>query len=349
MSIEGKDFLERGSRGFPQSCGLAVAAFGERVGQMDTTGILNLPESVSPEGRYLLGISGGRDSVALLGLLVEAGFGDLVLCHLNHELRGDESDADAALVRDLAGELGLPVKVGNRAVSDLAQAAGLSVEAAARQARLEFFVQCAGDFGTNRVFLAHHANDQAETVLINLIRGSGSRGLGAMEPATMIQVGESELELIRPLLHVERDQIPMPPKFREDESNASNAFLRNRIRHRLIPEIENQSRRPLIPALLRTAEILGEEDRFLETVLEERFDVHQDELRVPDLRALPVALQRRAIHNWLSFLRIPNIGFEEIERVRGLIEPGAKVAKINLPADRHVRRREKRLFVEPTQ
>ncbi len=313
---------------------------------MVTTGMLSFPDSFSPEGRFLLGISGGRDSVALLGLLRGAGFGDLVLCHLNHELRGADSDADAAWVRDVAEKLGLPSKVANRAVSELAREAELSVEAAARRARLEFFADCAREFGTNRVFLAHHANDQAETVLINLIRGSGSKGLGAMEPISTLKVGDTELELIRPLLHVERDQIPEPPEFREDASNASDAFLRNRIRNRLIPEMEKQSRRPLVPALLRSAEILGEEDRFLEELVAERIDVHQDELLVADLRALPIALQRRAIQHWLRFLGIPNFGFEEIERVRSLIEPEAKVAKINLPADRHVRRREKRLFVE---
>lgn len=317
---------------------------------MDTTsGMLQFPEPFSLEGRFLLGISGGRDSVALLRMLREAGFQDLVLCHLNHELRGAESDADAAFVRKLADELGLPCKVANRAVSELAGEAGLSIEAAARRARLEFFADCAREFGTNRVFLAHHANDQAETVLINLIRGSGSKGLGAMETLTKIRVGETELELIRPLLHVERDQIPAPPEFREDASNASNAFLRNRIRNRMIPEIEAQSQRPLIPALLRTAAILSEEDRFLKALVAERIDTRRKELPVPELRALPVALQRRAIQSWLSFLEIPNVGFDGIERVRSLIQPNASVAKINLPADHHVRRREKRLFVDTSK
>ncbi len=284
--------------------------------------------------------------MALLRLLREAGFQDLVLCHLNHELRGAESDVDAAFVRDLAEKLGLPFKVANRAVSELAREAGLSIEAAARRARLEFFADCAREFETNRVFLAHHADDQAETVLINLIRGSGSKGLSAMEPVSTIQVGETELTLIRPLLHLERDQIPAPAQFREDVSNTSDAFLRNRIRHHLIPEIERLTGRALAPPLLRTAEILREEDRCLDALLAERFDCHQEQLPVPELRELPIALQRRALQAWFRHLQVPNVGFEEIEAARGLLEPGTPTAKINLPGNRHLRRREKRLFLE---
>ncbi len=308
--------------------------------------MLQIPPNFDPKQRYLLGISGGRDSVALLELLLDAGFRNLVLCHLNHQLRGEDSEADSRFVQDLAQNLGLAAKVANREVLSLARQAGSGVEAAARRARLEFFAECAREFGTSVIFLAHHADDQAETTLINLIRGAGSTGLAAMEPVSTIGVGNLDLTLIRPLLNLERVEIPAPASFREDASNASDAFLRNRIRHRLIPEIERVTGRPLKPGLRRTAEILREEDRFLEALMAEKFDACQDRLPVPALRELPVALQRRAIRAWLMHLSVAEVGFAEIEAVRGLVEPGASAAKVNLPAGLHVRRREKVLFLE---
>ena len=157
--------------------------------------------------KYLLGISGGRDSVALLHWLLEKDYRDLTLCHLNHQLRGEESDKDAAFVEELGRNLQLPVEIG---VTDVGAIVGMSVETAARQARHEFFARCAEKLGIDRVFLAHHADDQIETVLMNLFRGAGSRGLGGMDFVSQLKVAGQTLTLIRPLLGTPRTEIPPP-------------------------------------------------------------------------------------------------------------------------------------------
>lgn len=292
--------------------------------------------------RYLLGISGGRDSTALLQLLVEAGFRDLILCHLNHQLRNEESDADAEFVRELGEEFGLEVEIGVENVRDWAEEEKISIESAARDARHAFFHRCAEKFGTNRVFLAHHADDQIETVLMNLFRGAGPLGLGGMA----IETGIRGLHLIRPLLETPRSELPIPAKFREDASNATSEFLRNRIRNDVIPAIENATGRDLLP-VLRTAKIIREEDIALSQVAAAELQQLLDgmRLRVPELRELPVALQRRAIRAWLLGQAVEDVGFEDVEAVRGLLDQEAP-AKINLAGGRHVRRREKRLFLE---
>lgn len=302
------------------------------------------PEEFPPDERYLLGISGGRDSVALQQLLIEGGYRNLILCHLNHQLRGADSDADAAFV----AELGPNVEIGGEDVRARAGRDSISIETAARQARHEFFARCAVKFGTNRVFLAHHADDQIETILMNLFRGAGSRGLSGMERVSAIQAGGQTLTLIRPLLEIPRAELPVPARFREDASNASCDFLRNRIRHEVIPAIVAATGRDLT-AILRTAAILRDEDALLDELAREKLQqllTGDGQLRAPELREIPTALQRRVIHAWLTGLAVADLSFENIEAVRALLEPDTKTAKINLSGDRHLRRREKRLFLE---
>ncbi|MFT5466963.1 MAG: tRNA(Ile)-lysidine synthase [Verrucomicrobiales bacterium] len=301
--------------------------------------VKNLTAQFPVSERYLLGISGGRDSTALLQLLAEAGYRDLVLCHLNHQLRAKESDLDAEFVCELARENGFEVEIG---VENIRQRGG-SIETAARAARHAFFRRCAEKFGTNRVFLAHHADDQIETVLMNMFRGAGAPGLAGMETVTEIE----GLKLIRPLLETPQADLPIPPKFREDASNASAEFLRNRIRHDVIPAICSATGRDL-KSVLRTAEILREEDAALAAMTQIQLQqlLDGDRLRAPELRELPIALQRRVIRAWLAQQSVVDLSFDNIENVRGLLAPDSRIAKINLAAGRHVRRREKRLFLE---
>jgi tRNA(Ile)-lysidine synthase len=152
----------------------------------------------------MLAISGGRDSVALLHLLLEAGFTNLILCHLNHGLRGKESDGDAAFVRRLAMKHGLKCEIESEDVAALAEKHRISTETAAREARHAFLLRMAEKHDTWVVFLAHHAEDQAETILANLCRGSGLAGLAGMHA---VQRLDSGLHLVRPLLQVRRNEI----------------------------------------------------------------------------------------------------------------------------------------------
>lgn len=298
---------------------------------------------LQPNERYLLGISGGRDSVALLHWLLERDFRNIVLCHLNHQLRGEESDADSEFVQELGRDLNLEVEIG---VANVAAVENRSIETAAREARHSFFAKCAAKFGTNRVLLAHHADDQIETVLMNLFRGAGSRGLGGMNPVSEIEIAGQRLQLLRPLLEIPRSEIPKPPKFREDSSNATDDFLRNRIRRQVIPTIAEATGRDLT-AILRTASILTEENEFLESLTQEIFPslLEGTELRVPELRQQPAALQRRILQFWLQTQNIADCGFTEVESIRQLLD-NHETSKVNLPRGKHARRREKRIFID---
>ncbi len=133
----------------------------------------------SPDARYLIGVSGGRDSVALLRCMVDLGYDKLVVCHLDHQLRGRFSQADARFVEKLAKSYQVGFELGSANVGALAKNKKMSIEAAAREARYSFFARVAKRRRCHTIFLAHHADDLAETFLINLFRGTGLTGLGA--------------------------------------------------------------------------------------------------------------------------------------------------------------------------
>src|SRR5947208_4116357 len=130
--------------------------------------------------RYLIGVSGGRDSVALLHWLVDLGYEKLIVCHLNHQLRGQSSDADARFVEKLAGKYQVDFELGAANVRALAKKKKMSIETAAREARYSFFAKVAKGQRRGTIFLAHHADDLVETFLLNLFRGAGLTGLTAM-------------------------------------------------------------------------------------------------------------------------------------------------------------------------
>jgi tRNA(Ile)-lysidine synthase len=293
---------------------------------------------------YLVGVSGGLDSRVLLELLLQFGFSKLIVCHLNHGLRGSASRADAEFVERLAKRLQLPCI--SRTIG--AWPKDMSIEAAARLARHRFFADAAKEFKTNRVFLAHQADDLIETFLFNILRGTGSLGNATIESETTLQVDEQSLSIIRPLLSIWKVELQEFAsrnrlRFREDATNSESLYTRNRIRNLLIPEIENILGRPVKRNLFRLSQVAREEEKLLDKATPKIWE--QESISVRDIRVLPVALQRRAIHRWLSWLEIPDVGFEEIEAVRGLVEH-EKPAKTNLPQDHFCRRKEGRLFLE---
>ena len=292
---------------------------------------------------HLVGVSGGVDSRVLLHLLPMVGFHRLAVCHLNHNLRGAESLEDSKFVCRISHRLGLPFYT-----ETLPQlpATG-SLERAAREARLQFFGRAAASFSTSSVFLAHHADDQIETFLFNLFRGSGSLDNATIKPESLVTVGTRQLLLRRPLLEIWKHEIcefaaTFHLKFREDSTNTSRQMARNRIRHDLIPEIEAVMGRPVKPVLLRTIEIAAKEGDFLRSQVPEIES--QTELSTRELQKLPVAIQRRVIHRWLRYHDIKDYGFNEIEAVRSLLTR-SKIAKVNLPRGAFCRRRAGRLFV----
>jgi tRNA(Ile)-lysidine synthase len=307
-----------------------------------------LPRDFPPDRCYLVGVSGGRDSVALLRLLTDSGYRRLIVCHFNHQLRGRSSNADARFVQKLAAQQRADFELGAADVRALARRKKMSIETAAREARYSFFVKVAKRRRCRTIFLAHHADDLVETFLINLFRGAGSAGLAAMREVSTRQIHGVGLTIVRPLLRVWRKEIDDYARarrlqFREDASNKNLNPLRNRIRHRVIPFLEKTVGRNIRPTIWRTAAIAAEAEQWMDTQLP---DSTEAELSVAKLRTLPIALQRRAILNWLRVQHIPDIGFDLIERVRALAESDARVAKVNLPQGRHARRRAGRIFVE---
>jgi len=308
----------------------------------------NVFRAVPPDGCYLIGVSGGRDSVALLNLLVERGYKKLIVCHLNHQLRGRSSDADARFVEKLAAQYDVDLEMRSTNARALAAKQKISIETAAREARYKFFAQVAKQRRTQTIFLGHHADDLVETFLINLFRGSGATGLGAIREVSKRRVEDVDLTIVRPFLGVWRSEIDNYVrkhrlKFREDASNKHLAPLRNRIRRRIIPYLEKTLDRNIRQSIRRAAVIAAEEESWIEDQLPDTTD---SELAVEQLRDLPVALQRREILKWLRARKIANVGFDVVEDVRSLLGHDARVAKVNLPQDRHVRRQAGKIFVE---
>jgi tRNA(Ile)-lysidine synthase len=307
-----------------------------------------------PDSRYLIGVSGGRDSIVLLHRLLDLGYCKLIVCHLNHQLRGRSSRADSRFVEKLVATWNkksverVDFEAGSANVRALAKRNKTSIETAAREARYSFFAGVAKRRRCHTIFLAHHADDLVETFLINLFRGAGTTGLSAMREVSTRRIDDVDLTIVRPLLSVWRDEIDSYVresrlKFREDASNKNLAPLRNRIRRRIIPYLEKTLGRSIRQNLWRTAAIAAEEENWIESKLP---NAGNADLSVRELRALPVALQRRTILKWLRAQNTSEIGFEVIERVRSLLTPGTRIAKTNLPQNRHVRRRAGRLFLE---
>jgi tRNA(Ile)-lysidine synthase len=308
----------------------------------------NLLRTFPLDRRYLIGVSGGRDSVALLHWLVNLGYKKLVVCHLNHQLRGRSSDADARFVEKLAERYQLGFELGSANVPAFARKKRLSMETAARDSRYSFFAKVAKRRCCETIFLAHHADDLVETFLINLFRGAGAAGLSRMREISTRRIDNVDLVIVRPLLGVWRIEIDIYArehriKFREDTSNKNLNPLRNRIRHRVIPYLAKTLGRNIRPAIWRAAAIAGEEEDWIEGQLPDSADV---ELSVAKLRTSPVALQRRAIFKWLRTQNVAEVGFDVIERVRSLLDPAARVAKVNLAHNRHARRRAGKVFIE---
>jgi tRNA(Ile)-lysidine synthase len=300
-----------------------------------------------PSRRYLIGVSGGRDSIALLHLLVDLGYNKLVVCHLNHQLRGLESRRDARFVEKIARDLQLDSEIGSTDVGALAKQSKLSIETAARFARFAFFVEVARGRRCSRIFLAHHADDLVETALLNLFRGASPGGMAAMRTISVHHIGKTRLTILRPLLGVWRSEInsyieQQGLKFCEDKTNREVSSSRNRIRRRILPYINKTFGREVSKAIWRAAAIWVEEESFLDSMT----PVVGHRLNVIELRKLAVPLQRRAIVGWLRLNRVPNAGFDLVENVRSMMEQSSLTSKINIPGDRHIRRRAKTIFIE---
>ena len=302
-----------------------------------------------PTRRYLIGVSGGRDSVALLHQLVELGY-RLIVCHLDHQLRGRASGADARFVERLAAGAGCEFEMERTDVAARARKLKQSVETAGRTARHEFFARVARRRRCRTLFLGHHADDLVETFLMNLFRGAGPTGFGGMREISSLRVSGTELKIVRPLLGIWRNEIDAYVRarqieYREDMTNEDLGPVRNRMRRRVIPYIEKQMGRQVRLTIWRAAVIAADEADWIEGLVDSKKSEAM-ELDPAELRTQPRALQRRTIYKWLQARGVGDLDFDLIERVRALLDPDANSAKTNLPLGRHVRRRAKKIFIE---
>lgn len=306
-----------------------------------------------PTKRYLIGVSGGRDSVVLLHVLHGLGYRKLVVCHVNHGLRGRASTQDAVFVKKLAQRLGLEFEGIKADVAALAETRKASIETTAREVRLEFFAEMARRHRCPRVLLAHHAEDQAETVLMRVLRGTGIGGLGGMAEETTVTVGKTKLLLLRPMLHVRRRDIDaLVAKegiaFREDATNAESKATRNRMRNDLLPMISEALGQDAAPMLARLARIARRDDDLLSGLSGAlRAEVVQADgglLLNAAFKAAHVALQHRVIHEWLRAGGVFNLTNEVVEAVVRLMVQ-RDPARINLSGGLQVRRKAGRLML----
>jgi tRNA(Ile)-lysidine synthase len=300
----------------------------------------------SARKKYLVGVSGGHDSMALLFGLRALGYRKLVVCHLNHCLRGSAADVDTSFVAAASEKFGYAFDLGEADVRAHASKQKLSIETAARDLRYAFFAACARAHRCKRIFLAHHADDQIETCLFNFLRGTGAAGLGGMRPV----VHTHRLEIIRPMLGLTRGEITafvaeQSVPYCEDATNASIAHARNRLRIRVIPTIERAFGPSFRAAILRAAEILREEESWMASLVPEVGET----LSCETLRKMSPALRRRVVLRWLRNASIPDPGFAETNLVLSLLDTRNGPAKINLRGNRHARRRAGRLFFEKAE
>lgn len=325
-------------------------------------------ESIRAGDRVAAAVSGGADSVGLLGLLVELreelGI-VLSVAHVNHKLRGEESDEDERLVANLAREHGLelhccdaPISAKSRAAIGLG--AGSGIEAAARELRYEFFRRLAREGRVNRIATAHTLDDQAETLLLRIFRGTGIRGLAAIHPRIVFEEQGRQIgEVIRPLLGVRRAVVleflrERGQNWREDSSNQDVSFLRNRVRHKLLPLVREEFGEAVIEHMSELAEIARAEEEHWECGHPEIGALlggpgepgRAASLQVSSLMALPLAAQRRLVRAWLE-LNAPELGisFRLIEATIELAK-GSAGGKVEFAAGLTLRRGRQELMLE---
>jgi tRNA(Ile)-lysidine synthetase-like protein len=295
--------------------------------------LLQLAIDDVPAGAWAVAVSGGADSVALLRLLHGRGGLSLHVVHLDHQARGEASAADAEFVRGLAGELGVPCTVAIR--SEVERTLGTvlpNASARYRAARLELFRRVVDDQKLTGVILAHHADDQAETVLHRLIRGSGPNGLAGMSGRAQVD----GILLLRPLLGTRRAQLrdylgSIGQTWREDASNASDDYLRNRLRKWLAAE----------PGLHEASLELSNACRATATWVRRAAPRLGESFPVDGLGPLPDVLAHESARQWLAARGVPADELSEgaLDRLVAMARDAASPARAHFPGAVLVRRR----------
>lgn len=302
--------------------------------------LTNLPSPL------LVGVSGGADSVYLLHQLARHRSDGLVVCHVNHGLRGGESDADAAFVERLANQYDVIYEEKSVDLPQLMQEQGVnSFETIARGVRLTFFSEMAVKYGAGGAVLAHHADDQAETLLMNLCRGSA--GLKGIE--SKVHLADYELTLYRPLLGIRKNEITNWLKsegliWREDATNQEAIATRNRVRNEVMPLLEDVFKREVVPNVNRSYQA-STRKLFPEMLVHMKVLDPQGRLFLPKLEEVSEDLQKLILHTYLHEKAVKNLAEQKIQECLKLIHEEG-VWKVNMPGNVFLRRKEKRIFLD---
>ncbi|HEY3341197.1 MAG TPA: tRNA lysidine(34) synthetase TilS [Anaerolineae bacterium] len=314
-------------------------------------GHLNL--AAPPPTPLLLAVSGGPDSLCMADAIITL-HSELhiapVIAHLNHQLRGEAARADADFVRAYAAQMQVPCIVEQVDVLELSRTQRISIEVAAREARYRFLASAAQTIGAQYITVAHNADDQVETVLLRLLRGTGINGLRGMRPVHPLEtLAESsvELALLRPLLSVNRTEIEcycrlkgLTPRY--DATNSELHHTRNRIRHELLPLLE-QYNPGVRKVLVRLAETASTDMETIEFATRQAFQdlliaVSPDQPLTLDRvawRTLPVGLQRATLREAVRRvkLNLVDLKFAGVEETRDILNGDARTAEIAILND----------------
>jgi len=263
---------------------------------------------LSKDDKVLIAVSGGRDSIVLLFVLTQLGY-DVEVAHCNYKLRGEESEKDERFVQELCVQLKVPFHLKSFDTKNLAKEEGVSIQMKARDLRYDWFEELKINLKIDRIAIAHHLDDQLETILINLTRGTGIKGLRGMK--------EKRGDIIRPLLCVSRDEVNdflfanhIP--FREDSSNASGKYFRNKIRHQVIPVLKE-----INPSIFKAINNTTERLRNVEGKWEEHYSDWLNKLKVTDTKTIisfDIA-EENSISFIQQFLRAKGFSYPDIDNV----------------------------------
>jgi tRNA(Ile)-lysidine synthase len=313
-------------------------------------------DMVQKEDAILAAVSGGPDSVALVRVLLYLANNwnlTLGIAHLNHDLRGAESQRDEAFVKELAQKLGLPFFCKTMDILGLAKKEHLSIEEAGRNARYAFFAQIADTHGYTKIATGHILDDNAEQVLMNLLRGSGPKGLCGIPPIRGSR-------FIRPLIQLSKAQILTFLKdknqaFVTDSSNTDESYLRNKIRHNLIPQLEQQFNPEIKASLDRLSHILRQEEDFLTdqaAKVLKRCMAKQTKtfvaLSIPELVPIHPALVNRVLRLAIGLVKqdLKAITLTHIQDILNLMDRSESGKSLDLPGQIRVYRTWENLCIQ---
>ena len=299
-------------------------------------------DMLSFDDRVLMGISGGPDSVTLLNILLSFKKRynlSFFIAHLDHKLRGKESDEDVNFVKNLAQELDLPCEVKSCNLVKITRKEHLTLEEAAREYRYKFFIETARKFKTNKIALGHNADDQVETVLMRFLRGSGLEGLIGIPPVRG--------KIIRPLIECSRAEIEEYCKentieYRTDSSNKEVVYFRNKIRLELLPLLSKSYNKNIKDTILRLSSIMSEVSRYLnqetELFFKEVARRESPDTVIIDLKkftSLPLALKRRIVRKSIEVVKgnLFSISFGHTNEILKLTECQLGEKEICLPGN----------------